>query len=155
MEFLHNMKLWLSPPKITDPVFGQMIFMHIGKHPERSYWEGRWTLLGFAHVVEVFLRGGEDGPNGDARRFFLTLPGRFEQILESCRPPLASVFRGWLNRDLPDDIFSELKLASVAADDPQMSPLRWSVSFETTGENWLGITVPFVDDAAGDAEVDS
>jgi hypothetical protein len=155
MEFLHNMKLWLSPTKITDPVFGNLIFMHIEKHLERSYWEGRWTLPGFAHVVEVFLRGGEDGPHEDARRFYLNLPGRFEQILESCRPPLASVFRGWLNRDLPDDIFSKLKLASFDVDDAESSPLRWSVSFETTDENWLGIMVPFVDDAAGEAEVDT
>jgi hypothetical protein len=155
MGFLHNLKLWLSPPKIVDPVFGELIFMHIEKYPERSYWEGKWKMPGPEHSVEIFLRGGEAGPTQDARRFFLNLPDRFEQIAGRCRPPLAKVFREWLNRDIPDDIFSELKLASFDVEDPNGHPLQWSVSFETTGERWLGITIPFVDDVAGDAEIDT
>jgi hypothetical protein len=31
MGFLHNLKLWLSPPQMTDPDFGKLIFMHIEK----------------------------------------------------------------------------------------------------------------------------
>jgi hypothetical protein len=149
------MKLWLSPPKIVDPVFGKLVFMHIDEHPERSYWEGFWQLPGSAYSMEVFLRGGEDGPREDARAFYLNLPGRIELILEWCRPPLAREFDRWLNRNLSDDLFSELKLASVGVDDPSARPLRWSVSFETTGKKWLGITIPFVDNVAGKAEVDT
>ncbi|HMH15759.1 MAG TPA: hypothetical protein VK578_21845 [Edaphobacter sp.] len=149
------MKLWLAPPKIVDPVFGKLTFMHISKHPERSYWEGEWKLPGSDYSVEVFLRGGEDGPREDSRNFYVNLPNRIQQILEQCRSPLAKVFREWLNREMPKDIFSELKLASFGVDDPDGRPLLWSVSFETTGEKWLGITIPFVDDVAGDAEIDT
>src|SRR5215469_10172074 len=108
MGFLYNMKLWLSPPKIVDPVFGKLIFMHIEKHPERSYWEGNWKMPKSDHSVGISLRGGEEGPSENSRRFYLNLPDRIEQIIERCRPPLGKVFREWFSRDLPDDIFSEL-----------------------------------------------
>ena len=155
MGFLHNMKLWLSPPKIVDPVFGELIFMHIEKHPERSYWEGNWKMPESDHSVGISLSGGEEGPSEDSRRFYLNLSDRIEQIIELCRPSLDKVFREWLNRDMPDDILSELKLTGFDVDDPNEHPLRWSVWFETNGEKWLGITIPFVGDAAGDAEVDT
>lgn len=155
MRPLHNLKVWVSPPTITDPLFGKLIFMHIEKHPERSYWEGKWELPGTGYPVEVFLAGGEDGPVEAARSFYLTLPDRFERIIEQCRPLLARVFSEWLNRDLPTDLFSELNVAAFNVDDPKEHPLRWSVSFETTGAKRLGITIPFVDDVAGDAEVNT
>lgn len=155
MRFLHEMKLWLSPPKVVDPIFGTLVFMHIEKHPEQSYWEGEWTLPQSKHCVGIFLRGGEEGPNEDSRRFYLNLPDRIEQIMERCRPSLAKVFREWLNRDLPNNLFHELKLTDFDVDAPNAHPLHWSVSFETTGDKWLGITIPFVEDAAGVAEVDT
>jgi hypothetical protein len=155
MGFVHNLKFWLAPPKIVDPVFGMLTFTHIAKHPERSYWEGEWKVPGRGCSIGISLHGEEDGPTEDSRKFYLNLPERIDQILERCRPPLAKVFREWLNREMPDDIFSELKLTGFDVDDPNCQPLRWSVSFETTAEKWLGFTVPFVDDVAGDAEIDS
>ena len=149
------MKLWLSPPKIVDPVFGKLVFMHIEKHPERSYWEGEWKMPESNHSIGISLRGEEQGPSEDSRSFYLSLPDRIEQIIERCRPPLAKVFREWLNKDTPADIFSELKLTGFDIDDPNERPLRWSVQFETTGAKWLGITIPFVEDSAGDAEIDT
>jgi hypothetical protein len=139
----------------VDPVFGQLVFMNIERHPERSYWEGEWKFPGQAHSVGISLLGGEEGPREDSRRFYMNLPDRIEQIAERCGPQLAKVFREWLSRDLPDDIFTELKLTGFDVDDPNGHPLRWSVWFETIGEKWLGITIPFVDDVAGEAEVDT
>jgi hypothetical protein len=155
MSFLHNMKLWLSPPKIVDPVFGRLVFMHMEKRPERSYWEGEWAMPGAKCPVEISLPGGENGPSEDSRRFYLGLPDRIEQILDRCRPPLSRVFREWLDTDLPSDMFSALKLTGFDVDDPQKRPLQWSVWFETTGDKWLGITIPFDGEIAGDAEVDT
>ena len=129
--------------------------MHVENYPERSYWEGEWRLPGLGCLVGIYLRGGEDGPGEDARSFYLKLPERMEQILQRCRPPLASVFRQWLSRDLPEDMFSEVKLTGFGVDDPNGHPLLWNVSFETTGEKWLGIEIPFVDDVAGEAQVDT
>jgi len=144
MRFLYDLKLLLAPPKITDPVFGRLTFIHIAKHPERSYWEGNWTFPSTGYPVGVYPCGGVNGPSEEAREFYLSLPDRFDQILNLCRPTLANVFREWLDRDLPNDILGELRLAGFGVDDPKKHPLRWDVSFETTGEKWLGITIPFV-----------
>jgi hypothetical protein len=95
MGFLRNLKLWLTPPRMTDPDFGKLIFMHMGKHPERSYWECEWTLPATGGVVLITLRGGESGPSTDARQFYLALPARYESILKACRPRLEQVFRDW------------------------------------------------------------
>ena len=54
-----------------------------------------------------------------------------------------------------EDIFSELKLTGFDVDDPKGHPLHWRVWLETTGEKWLGITIPFVGEAAGKVEVDT
>ncbi len=105
--------------------------------------------------VFVALRGGESGPTQDARRFYLGLSGRFEQIIEACRPRLENVFLDWLEQRLPTDIFSVLNLSGFSVEDPQEEPIRWVVSFETTGDKWLGITIPFVGDTAMEAEVDT
>jgi hypothetical protein len=155
MGFARNVMLWLSPPKVIDPAFGKLVFMHISKRPERSYWEGEWKLPRMGHTVGICLRGGEDGPSEIARRFYLDIPEQIERILELCRPPLSKVFSEWLNRQLPEDMFSELKLVGFDLDDPSQRPLLWSMSFETTGGKWLGITIPFIDNTVGEAEVDT
>jgi hypothetical protein len=41
--------------------------MHIDKHPVRSYWEREWTFPATDGVVGITLRGGESGPNADAK----------------------------------------------------------------------------------------
>ncbi len=76
-------------------------------------------------------------------------------IIEACRPRLENVFLDWLEQRLPTDIFSVLNLSGFSVEDPQEEPIRWVVSFETTGDKWLGITIPFVGDTAMEAEVDT
>jgi hypothetical protein len=155
MGFLRNVKLWRHPPKIRDPEFGELVFMHSSNAPQRSYWECEWKFPKTGTNVSIALRGGESGPTRDARHFYLGLPGRFEQIIEASRPRLERVFREWLNQLLPTDIFSVLKLSGFGVEDLVAEPIRWDVSFETTGDKWLGITIPFVGDIAMEAEVDT
>ena len=155
MGFSHNLKLWLSPLRINDPDFGSLVFMHVSKFPERSYWEGGWTFPKTGKVVWITLRGDESGPMPEARRFYLALPGRFEQILISCRPKLEQAFKNWERPQLPEDIFTVVELSGFRLDDPTAPTIRWDVSFETKGDNWLGITIPFVGDAAMEAVVDT
>ena len=92
MGFLHNLKFWLSPRKMTDPDFGKLTFMHVGKHPVRSCWECEWKFPATGTVVSVTLHGGESGPDNDARQFYLSLPARFDSILSVCRPKLGTGF---------------------------------------------------------------
>ncbi len=155
MGFLRNFKLWLSPPQMTDPDFGKLIFMHIEKHSERSYWECAWAFPATRTVVGITLPGGENGPNPEARKFYLNLPARFDSILKACRPRLEQVFRDWRNQQLPQDIFTVVKLTSFAVENPEEQPVRWDVGFETTDDDWLGITIPFVGDTAIDPVVDT
>src|SRR5947207_934233 len=103
MGFLQNLKLWLSPPRIEDPDFGGLLFMHISNFPERSYWEGEWTFPKTGTPVSIALTGGQEGPLPGVRQFYLDLPARFDQIIVSARPKLQQVFKTWLNQELPED----------------------------------------------------
>jgi hypothetical protein len=155
MGFLHNLKFWLSPPKMTDPDFGNLTFMHIGKHPERSYWECEWAFPPSGTVIEITLNGGESGPDNDARQFYLGLPARFNSILSACRPKLEQVFRDWRDGHVPQDVFAAAKLTGFGLEDPHEKPIRWDVGFETTDDDWLAITIPFVGDTPQDPLVDT
>jgi len=155
MGFLRNLRLWLRPPRVSDPDFGNLLFMHISKHPERSYWECEWKFPNTGINVFIALRGDESGPTEESRQFYLGLPQRFEWVMAECRPRLEGVFKEWLNRSLPTDIFSVLKLSGFELEDPTQHPVHWDVSFETIGDPWLGITVPFVDETSTRAIVDS
>ena len=105
--------------------------MHFSKFPERSYWECEWVFPTTGSPVAIALQEGEDGPRKEAREFYLTLPERFQQILVLCRPQLEQVFKEWLNRPLPEDIFGVLRLSVFGLEDASEHPVRWDVSFET------------------------
>jgi hypothetical protein len=154
MGFLRNLKLWLLPLRMTDPDFGNLVFIHISKWPERSYWECEWMFPATGTVTIIAFPGDENGPRPEPRPFYLGLPGRFGQILAACRPRLEQVFNDHLHRPLPQDIFTVVKLAGFSLEDPKEQPARWDISFETTGYEYLGISIPFVGDAAMEAEVD-
>lgn len=155
MGILHNLTLRFSPPRISDPDFGSLLFMFIPNAPERSYWECEWTFPKTGTEISIGLPGGDSGPLPEARQFYLSLPGRYEQILAAARPQLQEVFREWLQQDLPQDIFTVVKLAGFGLEDAKARPIEWDISFETTGDKWLGITIPFVGETAQKATVDT
>lgn len=155
MGFLQRLKLRFSPPRLADSDFGDLLFMYIPNAPERSYWECEWKFPKTGDVVSIALPGTEAGPLPESRAFFLTLPSRFDSILEAVRPRLSEVFRSYLDRDLPEDLFSELKLAGFGLEDPAQTPVSWDIAFETIGVKWLGIAVPFVGDSAQEPTVDT
>ena len=155
MSFLRNLKLLLSPPQIIDPDFGKLTYMHIAKYPERSYWECQWNFPPTNTSVFIALPGGKSGPGDDVRKFYLSLPARYELILNHCRPKLEQVFRDWRGNSLPQDIFATVKLTGFDVEDPNAQPVQWNVSFETTDDDWLGITIPFIGDTPQDPEVDT
>jgi hypothetical protein len=68
---------------------------------------------------------------------------------------LAKAWRVWYEAELPEDIFDCLRLSSFQVEDPDARPLRWDVMFETTGEKWLAMSIPFIDDVPQKAVVDS
>jgi len=155
VSILHNLKLWLSPPRIADPDFGNLRFMFIAKAPERSYWECEWTFSKTETKISIDLPGDENGPFPESRQFYLGLPGRFEQILATARPQLQEVFVRWFEQELPEDIFTVVKLAGFGLEDARRQPVHWDVSFETTGDLWLSITIPFIGDTPQQATVDT
>ena len=155
MGILHNLKLRFSPPRIADSDFGSLLFMFIPNAPERSYWECEWIFPKTGTAISIGLPGGESGPLPEARQFYLSLPGRFEQILAAARPRLEHVFKAWLQQDLPQDIFTVVKLAGFGVENPKAQPVEWDISFETTDEKWLGITIPFIGDTPQEAVVNT
>ncbi len=154
MGFLRNLKLWLFPLRMADPDFGSLVFMHISKWPERSYWECEWIFPPTGTVVVITLQGDEAGPTSESRRFYLTLPGRFQEILTASRPKLEQVYKSELGEPLPQDIFTTLKLTGFGVKDPYEQPVRWDISFETTGDKYLGVLIPFIGNTAMEPEVD-
>jgi len=155
MKIFKSLKLQFRPPKINDPDFGQLTFMYISNHPERSYWEGEWMFPPTATPVSIGLDGDESGPKPEGRQWYLELQPRFRRILELARPELAEVFKKWLQQDLPEDIFTVVKLSGFGVENPRVHPVEWDISFETTGDKWLGITIPFVGDEPREAVVDT
>ena len=155
MGILHNLKLRFSPPRITDSDFGSLLFMYVANDPDRSYWECEWTFPDTGTVISIGLPGGEARPLPEARQFYLSLPGRLNQIVAAARPRLEQVFHTWLRQELLPDIFTVVKLAGFGVEDPKARPLRWDISFETTGEKWLGIIIPFEGDTPQEAVVDT
>jgi hypothetical protein len=101
------------------------------------------------------LPGDEAGPFPESREFFLALPAKFDEILMLARPKIQAVFHEWLNRTLPENIFTEVKLTGFDLENARVSLVRWHISFETLGDKWLGITIPFVDNIPQDAVVDT
>ena len=155
MGFLHDLKLRISPPRIEDPAFGSLLFMYIANAPEKSYWEGEWKFPSTGTDISIALPGDEQGPAAEARNFYLGLPDRFETVVDAARPALQKVFRRWLGQDLPDDIFTVVTLAGFDVEDLTQHPPKWDISFETTGDKWLGIVVPFVGDTPQEPTVDT
>ncbi len=155
MNILKSLKLQFRPPKIDDPDFGQLTFMYISNHPERSYWEAEWNFRPTGTPVAIALDGDESGPKLVTREWHLGLPTRFDRIVALAKPELAKVFQSWLKQDLPEDIFTVVKLSGFGVEDPEAQPVAWDVSFETTGDTWLGITIPFEGDQAKEATVDT
>ena len=155
MQFLHNLKLRFSPPKLHDPDFGELTFMYVPNAPERSYWEAEWLFPPTGTNVSIGLLGPDSGPLPEARSFYLSLPDRFSSILDLARPALDEVFRDWYNRPLSSDLWRDMKLAGFGLEDPLARPLEWDISFETTGDRWLGIIVPFEDETPQTAIVDT
>ena len=155
MGFLHNLKLRFAPPRIEDPVFGSLLFMYIANAPEKSYWEGEWNFPSTGTGISIALPGDEHGPLAEARQFYLGLPDRFETVIDAVRPALQKVFQQWLKQDLPKDIFTLVTLAGFDVEDLGEQPLNWDISFESNGDKWLGIVVPFVGDTPQEATVDT
>ena len=155
MGFLHNLKLRFAPPRLADPDFGTLLFMFIPAAPERSYWECEWQFPKTGTLISIGLPGGERGPLPESRQFCLCLAERYEQILAAARPKLEEAFRDYLQQDLPPDVFKVAKLAGFGVEDPKAQPMKWDIAFETTGERWLGISIPFVGDTPQVAVVDT
>ena len=155
MNLLKSLKLQFWPPVLNDPDFGQLTFMYIAGHPERSYWEAEWKFPPTGKPVGISLDGDESGPQSAAREWYLGLPARLEKVLQFAEPQLEKALKIWLEHELPEDVFSIVELSGFGVEDPHGEPVVWSISFETTGEKWLGITIPFVGDVAGEAVVDT
>jgi len=81
MNMLSKLMSVFSPPRISDPDFGSLLFMRIRKRPELSYWEGEWLFPSTGTVVSIAIPGTEADPDPKAREFYLELPARFESII--------------------------------------------------------------------------
>ncbi len=156
ISIFRSIRLMFKPLKMVDSDFGLLRFMFISNHPERSYWEcEEWKFPPTGTHISIFLQGDESGPFPEYRQWNLGLVNRYSLIIERVKPKLTEVYKHWFNRDLPSDIFKEMKLSGFDVEDPRTIPVKWDISFETTGDKWLGIIIPFIGDEPKDAVVDT
>ena len=146
MRLLNELSLRFRPRRLQDPVFGTLLYMYIPRDPSRSYWEGEWLFPATQTKVAITLPGTVEGPRESGRAFYAAVPARFDDIIARARPALDEVFTEWLGRPLNADIWQDVALGGFGLEDPDIVPVAWDVGFETTGERWLGITVPFIGD---------
>jgi hypothetical protein len=100
------------------------------------------------------LPGDEAGPSPESRQFYLSLPGRFHEILAASRSSLEQIYKDELGEPMPQDIFSVFKLTGFGIQDPNNQPILWDVTFELTLDRYLAVFIPFVGDRALEPEVD-
>lgn len=144
MGLLKESHLRFRPPALKDPDFGRLLFTYIPRDPSKSYWEAEWLFPPTQTQISITLPGSTEGPTASGRNFYLALPARFEEILGTVRPVLDRVFHEWLGRPLHSDLWRDVKLAGFNVEDPDVAPTSWDIAFETTGQKWLGIMIPFV-----------
>lgn len=155
MGLLKALTLRFRPPRLQDPAFGRLLYMYVPRDPSRSYWEGEWLFPPTGTKVAISLPGTLEGPSDSGRAFYLKLPEEFALIVQRVRPVLDRVFLEWIGRPLSADLWQDVTLAGFGVEDPGVVPTVWDVGFETNGEKWLGITVPFVGDRPQDPVVDT
>jgi hypothetical protein len=68
---------------------------------------------------------------------------------------LDRVFVQWMGRPLNSELWCDVKLAGFGVEDPVAVPTRWDIAFETVGQKWLGITIPFIADEPQEPVVDT
>ena len=155
MGFFRDLRLQWAPPRRLDADFGELTFIFIPNAPARSYWEAEWTFPPTGTKVSIALDGDEAGPSQGAREFFLAIPARFPGLIETVRPALDQVFLRWYGRPLARDPWQDLTLAGFGLESVDADGASWDVSFEATGEKWLGIRVPIRGERVLEAEVDT
>src|SRR5438093_763058 len=104
-------------------------------------------------------RRGWSERNHDAshlnHEFYLELSTQFDHVVKQVWPALDRVFREWIGRPLDTDLWKDVRLSGFGVEPLNSVPITWDVMFETTGEKWLAITVPFVGDSPQDPVVDT
>ena len=155
MGLLKELRLRFRPPRLHDPEFGPLVFMYIPRDHSKSYWEGEWLFPPTAAKIAIGLPGSVEGPDEAGRRFYLALPARFQEIVRRARPGLDRVFVQWMGRPLHSELWRDVKLAGFGVEDPVAVPTRWDIAFETVGQKWLGITIPFIAEEPQEPVVDT
>lgn len=145
----------LDPPALQDAHFGRLVFIDIPRDPSRSYWEGEWLFPPTQTKVAIILPGSIAGPSDAGRAFYLGLPARFDQLMPHVLPVLDRVLREWMNRPVNADVWQDVTLGGFSVEDPGVTPTTWDVTFETVGERWFAITIPFVGDQPQEPIVDT
>ena len=125
--------------------------MDVGK----SYWECECVFPPTATPISVVLPGDESGPFAEARAIYLAVIEEFDELVARALPAIGKAYREWTGRALSENVRDDLELSGLAIDSPFADGLsRWQVTFETVGEQWIGITIPFIDGIPQEAVVD-
>ena len=125
MGLLKELRLRFRPPRMEDPDFGVLLYMHIPHAPANSYWEGEWLFPATRTKVAIALPGGLDGPDIKARAFYLELSTQFDHVVKQVWPALDRVFREWIGRPLDTDLWKDVRLSGFGVEPLNIVPITW------------------------------
>ena len=145
-----------SDPRIMDPDLGELVFNFVKHNPANSYWQGQIPFEPTSDIISVALPGDINGPDEKARQFVLAAGKRFRRIHQLVKPKLRAALQQWVSKDVPENLFSMVKLASIDITDVSNEPADWELSFETKpGFRWCFISIRFEGNIPLDAVVDT
>ena len=128
----------LRPKRLTDPAFGNLIFMKMSD-PRESYWEGSGAFRPTGQAVDYFVDAGDDGPGEFQHQFLSTLEQRYDRLVAVVQPLLEQRHDEFLEGRSP-----EFVLSSISVPGPGVDPLRWDITFQAKANPSALFTVSMV-----------
>ena len=128
---------------IQDDFFGNLRFMEIKKHPERSYFEGKKMFFPVNRVVEFSIKAPLSGPSLAQKDFFQEIEKRYPEIIPTVIPIIEDTFRNWKADFRIADFEKEFTLIYLRLPDMSLTPVCWEMAFDTIHDENHQITVYF------------
>nr|GFD23355.1 hypothetical protein [Tanacetum cinerariifolium] len=110
-----------QPVKIDDVFFGEMTFIEISNHPEKSYFECQRYFKPIDGLIELGVTGKLSGPMQCQKDFFAQLERDYQLIVAAVIPVMEEEFRNWKPEFKIGNFEQELKpiwLSIPACDQP-------------------------------------
>ena len=117
--------------KIDDQFFGEMLFFHFKKKPEKNYFECKRYFKPTDNIIEIGIEGNETGPIELQKDFFRQIESEYEKIVYSVKPMIESEFKNWKEDFKIVNFQKEFKAVYLFLPRCEKEPKVWEIVFES------------------------